>query len=934
VMRVDDYLGIPEDYGHWLGGLRWGDGGEVVEYAADDPEIGLTFAMAAEVALFLEGAAADGGLPHFGFVLHFLHLMGFGGRHISGGDTTRTAAHGGLARAFRETGRSLRNAGALCAVVCRGLSGVADPPRWATLRLRLTERSPSGFAILRQYPGEEPPLRPEEFDAWVRARLRDWHQDDLSHWLRHGRGPIPQAGEAIARALPIPLAQALAALEDRPRLRGMAGLVSHLNGALSLPPRSLAHAALPLGGYTDVTNRGLPERILPSQLALDPDEFLRRFASRELLYYDREEPHAPSARELVIVIDQGVRTWGDVRLVLAAAAVSLVRQADRRKLSIRLATTGNGGEPLDVSELGSGKLGELLESSDLSSNPAATLARALSLANEPGAARDFVLLTHPRSLAEPAVLAAANTAGGETRLFAVAVDPSGEVSLLEVRGRGPVEIGRCRVDLTDARAGREREPATTAHGKASKRRWQGDIEPIGFPFTFGALAPFDDSHFTFDEAGEWLLLVGGRGLLHAWRIDGSGSEMLPRAMVEGQVLDTVHSVIGVAGGFVVAGTAGHLSIAAHYDWASRTCTAHELDLDSGVRLRWSYLRRLHSIVGVGGQISSFAIDLGQRGPRARIRPGDPFALRATDALFSVSQSDQEPLIIRDGEIPPRIGRVILPFKESGEVAIRDLSGEWSRHVPLSEGRPMLEGGLLVQVRWNGGTLALLIESKNGRILHLFEVTQTWRSLGEHICPRDMIDFALSRDGSHVAWRYGDRQLVCQAVGGDGPPSLMTPKGRAHSELGLELGYDFLTINAGRHLHLVRWDRGRLEFVRSGGYDDTLVERTFGVLPPQLKASSTRTRHDSLSDRQRFHLFAVMPPLTAAVDRFGQVALLDRSGEVVCMFLVFRDQIAAWAPDGTRVGPVSMNGGPPTPGGEERIAAALLAAEEDGTRAPR
>ena len=131
----------------------------------------------------------------------------------------------------------------------------------------------------------------------------------------------------------------------------MGRLVSRLEGALSLPPRRLAWSELQNGGYSDVTTRGDAEQILPIQFALDGEEFLRRFAERELLYYHREEPHQPTTEELVLLLDQGVRTWGDVRLVLAGAALALARQAERKRIAIKLATTGNGGEPVDPTEI-------------------------------------------------------------------------------------------------------------------------------------------------------------------------------------------------------------------------------------------------------------------------------------------------------------------------------------------------------------------------------------------------------------------------------------------------------------------------------------------------------------------------------------------------------------------------------------------------------
>jgi hypothetical protein len=79
MMTVDDYLGIPVVYGQWLGGLAWSPNGEAVEFLADEPEIGLTFAMSGEIARFLEGFP-DGSFLHFAFVLHLMSLLGCGGR--------------------------------------------------------------------------------------------------------------------------------------------------------------------------------------------------------------------------------------------------------------------------------------------------------------------------------------------------------------------------------------------------------------------------------------------------------------------------------------------------------------------------------------------------------------------------------------------------------------------------------------------------------------------------------------------------------------------------------------------------------------------------------------------------------------------------------------------------------------------------------------
>ena len=77
-----------------------------------------------------------------------------------------------------------------------------------------------------------------------------------------------------------------------------------------------------------------------------------------------------------------------------------------------------------------------------------------------------------------------------------------------------------------------------------------------FPFRFGVVHRIDRRLFDFDHAGRWLLLCTHRGLLHTWKIDGSRAEVLPRAVVDGEVLEQVDAVLGVADGFVVGGRIG------------------------------------------------------------------------------------------------------------------------------------------------------------------------------------------------------------------------------------------------------------------------------------------------------------------------------------------------------------------------------------------
>src|SRR5262249_1768833 len=209
--------------------------------------------------------------------------------------------------------------------------------------------------------------------------------------------------------------------------------------------------------------------------------------------------------ELVVLVDQGVRTWGVVRLVLSAAFFAFGKLAQRRKLRFQVAATGTSGRLTDPLEVENEALGALLEASDLSPHPGLALERVLEEPTSP--ARDVVLLTHPRSSREADLLAAARRVSPGPRLFAVTVDDHGSVELSELRHGTPVSLTSFRVDLIKSTPvpklpERVREMSVVLPSTA----WSGDVEPIGYPFRFGLPGNVSNGLFDFDSSGDWLLI--------------------------------------------------------------------------------------------------------------------------------------------------------------------------------------------------------------------------------------------------------------------------------------------------------------------------------------------------------------------------------------------------------------------------------------------
>jgi hypothetical protein len=321
------------------------------------------------------------------------------------------------------------------------------------------------------------------------------------------------------------------------------------------------HHELPIGGYADVTTTGQPDQLLPSQFALDDLEFLRRFAERELLYFRREEPHSRTREELVVLLDQGVRTWGVVRIVLTAAVFAFARMAQRRRLPFLLSSTSANGGVFDPLQTEHATIARYIEASDLSANPGLALERVLQ--DHGDKMRDVVLLTHPRNLKEEDVAISALRADKDTRLFAVAVTEHGDVEFSELKRGVPLKISHFHVNFK-----KNVPPPTKPNVIGPHTPWHGDVEPVGFPFLFGITNDHEPFHFDLDCDGKYLLTASANGMLHAVRTDGSGFEVLPRAMVaiDGKaVLNRVTRVLGVANGFVVIGSVRNQLVIAHYD---------------------------------------------------------------------------------------------------------------------------------------------------------------------------------------------------------------------------------------------------------------------------------------------------------------------------------------------------------------------------------
>ena len=881
--RAESYLTLPERYAA-TGDLVWAHGGDAIESASGD-----VVALADELKEVLAGAFAAPPVPHFCHLLSAYRRLKIGGE---GFDSASAAFH-----ALRLVPGALRHAGRLIARLCGALPSPPDPPTWPEVELALARLTREGVRH-RPHLAIEPPLRPSIFESYLKQVLEPFDAETLRHWLTFGSGDKP-AGEPIAEpieSLPARVAKALAF--ERGRLVGAARLVPLLDAALTLPPRQRAANKVPQGGYADVTTRGDPAQLLPSQFALDPDEFVRRFAERELLFFEREEPHAPEPASRMILLDQGVRTWGVVRLALAAAAAALLSKDAKKCGAAEFATSGSG--KMDLSTLSAEQIGDHLAASDLSETPQALIADML--ASGTAMPRDIVLLTHPRSLADPSLIDAIAERNSDDRLFSLAVRDDGQAELTEWRDGGPVLLRDFRVDLTPP----VEKKATPRLVERSGCDWSGDREPIGFPFRPGLIGEI--TLCGVDAAGETLVAVSREGVPQLLTADDS-VEVLPRAFRGGKVLREVEAVLGVRGGMVICGRmtptnpAGVHRVAAHYDFATRSVLLHDLGEFDRTPI-WQAHPDLHGVSLRNAPTNTHPVARGLDLDSGE-QSSEQTQTGTSRAALACGRSHGAPCevsIIRGSVTGADCSSPTLFVLSSGELTLRGTADAWSLFTTQSEGRKLFDHARLRATRalLAGNTLAVTRDDKKPQ-LYLFRgpegVALRSLTLGNHG------HFALNADGERLAVVLnGEARLM--DVSDAGATVATGHRAKLHSGLEVVAGAVNVVIGVGSFTHVFHVNGGRLRHA---------IERA----PWKSKATAQPTGYDP---RRLRRIAAEDARYQVWADQLGQVVLVDTDDRPVLAFLVRRDKVAVWGRPNIFWGDPTLIGGPPTPDADARLAA--------------
>ncbi len=114
-------------------------------------------------------------------------------------------------------------------------------------------------------------------------------------------------------------------LEEEPKTFHIGSLIKRIWSGLKIPMRHLSPGEQPIGGISDMTNKGDLPRMLLSEFANEDEVFLSRIANSEALYIQREIPPEENIFERVILIDGSLKNWGTPKILAFAVALAIVK---------------------------------------------------------------------------------------------------------------------------------------------------------------------------------------------------------------------------------------------------------------------------------------------------------------------------------------------------------------------------------------------------------------------------------------------------------------------------------------------------------------------------------------------------------------------------------------------------------------------------------
>ncbi|MBT1695896.1 ribosomal protein L7/L12 [Fulvivirgaceae bacterium PWU4] len=222
-------------------------------------------------------------------------------------------------------------------------------------------------------------------------------------------------------------------------------LVRWLWGGLNIPVHSTLPSQQPLGGISDLTNKGDLDKLLISEFANDDLFFLSRLANNEALYLHREIPPANNHLQRFVLIDASLKNWGTPKAVAFAVMLAIAKHP---KTDIACAAFVLGSDnyyPVSVENIDT--IIDALQIVEGALHAANSLAAFLK-AHATDRNKEIFFITEPSTLRQPSLLKVMNEHHQHIH-YQVLTDADGNVDVYKRYRNSKKHVQHIRLPLED-----------------------------------------------------------------------------------------------------------------------------------------------------------------------------------------------------------------------------------------------------------------------------------------------------------------------------------------------------------------------------------------------------------------------------------------------------------------------------------------------------
>jgi len=222
-------------------------------------------------------------------------------------------------------------------------------------------------------------------------------------------------------------------------------LIKRIWSGLNIPLHHNTPSSQPLGGISDLTNKGDFDKLLISEFANDDLIFMSRLANNEALYIQREIPPEDDKFKRILLMDSSLKNWGNPKIVNFATALAIAKHP-KTDIECELYVLGESHEKtafetvhdvIDGLSLLSGKL-------DCSEG----LKSYFQYANDLEEENENFLILSEASLKSVAMQKAIHENFDQLK-YLITTNESGEITIYKIKNKGKKHIKTIHLSLAD-----------------------------------------------------------------------------------------------------------------------------------------------------------------------------------------------------------------------------------------------------------------------------------------------------------------------------------------------------------------------------------------------------------------------------------------------------------------------------------------------------